>query len=660
VAARRLPETRLLALGSRARYEAYFRFPPDTDPQRLADRFRTPLSAERVTLRTVEDDQARLTDSLGRLGRYLGLVALVALLLGGLGVASAVHVFVKRKLDTIAVLRCLGASARKVMAVYLTQAVALGVLGSALGALIGVGVQLALPSLLRDMLPVDVVIAPSGRAIALGVGLGVWATVAFALLPLFGIRRVSPLVVLRRDFEAAPPSGRDRGRLVAGGLLAASIVGLAILQAGRIGVGLGFAAGIALALLVLWLGALALVRGLRRFFPRRLPYLLRQGLANLYRPANQTVTVVLALGFGAFLLGNILLAQQNLLRELRVGGGKERPNLAFFDIQPDQLEPVAQALRESGARPGEPVPIVPMRIESVKGVPTKTSLRKGGDAAAIRDRWALRREYRSSYRDQVTASERVVSGAFWKPGEARSDSPVPVSLEAGVARELNVDVGDAIVWDVQGHLVESRVTSLREVNWQRFEPNFFAVFPEGPLREAPQTFVVLGRLEDARERGLLQRRLAEGLPNVTSLDLSQIQTAIENLLERVGLAIRFMALFSLAAGGVVLLGAVGASRYQRVREGVLLRTLGATRAQVRRVLFAEYAALGLLSAVLASGLAILTSWALARFLFDQSFAVPALPLLALASSVVALTLVVGFWGGADVYRRTPAEVLRAD
>jgi putative ABC transport system permease protein len=237
---------------------------------------------------------------------------------------------------------------------------------------------------------------------------------------------------------------------------------------------------------------------------------------------------------------------------------------------------------------------------------------------------------------------------------------VPVSLDAGVARELGVTVGDLMVWDVQGLSVPSRVTSLREVNWQRFEPNFFAVFPEGPLDGAPQTFVVLSRIDDPKERGLLQRRLAEELPNVTSLDLSQIQQAIENLVDRVGLAIRFMALFSLAAGAIVLLGAVGASRYQRVREGVLLRTLGATRAQVRRVLFAEYAALGLLSGTLATGLALVTGWALLRFVFDQGFSVPVFPLVGLAAAVVGLTLLVGLWGSTDVYRRTPAEVLRAD
>ena len=525
---------------------------------------------------------------------------------------------------------------------------------------LGVGVQLLLPRVLRDLLPVDVVLAPSWRAIATGVGIGVWATLAFALLPLLSIRDVAPLAVLRRPFEDVTPKRRDRWRLAAALALVASVVALAVLQAGRVGPGLAFAGGIGAALLVLWLGALCLVRGLRRFFPTGLPYLLRQGLANLYRPANQTVTVVLALGFGAFLLGTLLMIQHNLLRELRVDGGPERPNLAFFDIQPDQREAVLAAVARAGAHPPPPTPIVPMRILSVKGVPTKMRLGAPGDAAKVRDRWALRREYRSSYRDAPKRSERVVKGSFWKPGEGQGASPTPVSLEVGLAREIGVEVGDEVVWDVQGLSLPSRVTSLREVDWARFEPNFFALFPEGPLDGAPQTYVVLSRIEVASERGRLQRRLAEALPNVTSLDLSDVQKAVEALVDRVALAIRFMAFFSLAAGAVVLLGAVGASRHQRVREGVLLRTLGATRAQIRRVLLAEYAALGLLAAALSTSLAALGGWALVRFTFDARFVLPALPLATLGLGVVALTLLVGLWGSADVYRRTPVEVLRAE
>jgi putative ABC transport system permease protein len=659
IAAKRLDETGLLTFGSRARYEAYLKLADSVDAQGLAERFRSPLSAERVTVRTVSDDQARLNETLSRLGRYLALVALIALLLGGLGVASAVHVFIKRKIETVAVLRCLGASSRRVLAVYLTQAAAIGLVGSVLGAVLGVAIQLVLPRVLGDFVPVDVRVTPSWSAIASGVGVGLWVTLVFSLLPLLAVRRISPLVVLRRPFEDATPSRRDPARLVAAVALAASVTAMAIVQADRLGTGLAFAAGIGTALAALWLASFVLVRGVRRSFPRRLPYLWRQGLANLYRPANQTVTVVVALGFGAFLLGTLLLLQTNLLADLRFTGDRARPNLAFFDIQPDQVEAIEKVIATAGFGASPAVPIVPMRLKTVKGESAAERLAAPGDARAVRDRWALRREYRSSYRDHPTDSERLVAGRWWTPEEARG-SHVPVSLEEGLARELRVGVGDEIVWDVQGVSVVSRVANLREVHWARFEPNFFAVFAGGLLDGAPRTFVTLIRVEDAVQRGRLQRRVAEAMPNVTSLDLAQVQQAVDGILARAALAIRFMALFSLAAGAVVLVGAVATSRYQRVREGVLLRTLGATRAQVRRVLFAEYASLGAMAASTALALSILGGWALVRFVFDSRFTLSLPALLGLSAGVVVLTLLVGFWGSADVYRRTPIEVLRAE
>jgi putative ABC transport system permease protein len=436
----------------------------------------------------------------------------------------------------------------------------------------------------------------------------------------------------------------------------------AVVQAGRIVPGLAFAAGIGLALLALWLAAFALMRAVRRFFPRRLPYLWRQGLANLYRPANQTRTVVLALGFGAFLLSTLLLVQHNLLRDLRVDGGTERPNLVFFDIQPGQREDVLARLRAEGCPARTIVPVVPMRIQSVKGKSVSRVLGEAGTAEASRERWAFRREYRSSHRDTPASSERIVAGRLWREGEWKTprDGPVPVALEDGVARELGVRVGDEIVWDVQGVPLASRVAALRDVDWARFEPNFFVIFPEGPLDEAPQTFVVLSRIDDAGRRARFQRAVVEAHPNLSTLDLAQVQQAVEGILDKVALAMRFMALFSLAAGTVVLVGAVAASRYQRVREAVLLRTLGATRPQLLRILFAEYASLGLLAAAAAMLLSAAAAWALVRFAFDSRFALPLPSLLALAAGVVALTIVVGLLGSIEVLRRPPLEVLRSE
>jgi putative ABC transport system permease protein len=241
---------------------------------------------------------------------------------------------------------------------------------------------------------------------------------------------------------------------------------------------------------------------------------------------------------------------------------------------------------------------------------------------------------------------------------AAAPAVVPVSVESGLARELGVRVGDEIVWDVQGLAVPSRVASLREVDWARFEPNFFVVFPPGALEAAPQTFVVLTRIADPAARGRFQRRLAERLPNVTTLDLSLVEAALERLVRQVVTAIRFMALFSLLTGGLVLVGAVSTSRFQRRREAVLLKTLGATRRQIVRIVVAEYLALGALAAVVGLGLALAAGWALARYVFATALAIPAAALLALGAGVVALTVLVGVLNSLEVARRTPLEALR--
>jgi putative ABC transport system permease protein len=270
--------------------------------------------------------------------------------------------------------------------------------------------------------------------------------------------------------------------------------------------------------------------------------------------------------------------------------------------------------------------------------------------------WVFRREYRSTYRDSVVGSERVVSGEWSRTRQ----SPPQISVERDLAADLGVSVGDEIVWDVQGVSIRTQVGSLREVEWARFEPNFFVVFPAGALEAAPQTYVTLTRVSDAAERGRFQRRLAERFGNVSTLDLTLLQQALEQLVERVVLAIRFMALFSLGVGALVLVGALATSRFQRILEGALLRTLGATRAQVFRVVLAEYFTLGLLASLVALFLASAAGWAVSRFVFDGTFRLPALTLSALMLLVVGVTVIIGLANSRDVVRRPPLEVLRQD
>jgi putative ABC transport system permease protein len=664
---RTVQATGLLGFGARAEYAAYVKLPAGADAIKLAGRFRKTLRPERVGIRTVEDDRNNLTETLDRLGSYLGLVALMALLLGGLGVASAVSVFIRRKLDSIAVLRCLGASSGQVFSVYLLQAAGMGLLGSIVGVLGGIVIQQALPFVLRDFLPVTVSSAPSIRAIGLGLLVGLWVSTIFALLPLLSVRRVPPLAALRRDVDPAP-ARRDPLTLPVLALLALSIVGLTLLQVGNWRTALWFSLGVGGAVAALWLTSLGLTRALRRWSPARWPYVWRQGLANLHRPANQTTTVVLALGFGAFLLATLYLVQHNLLRQLDLSGGKDRPNLVVLDIQPDQLAP-AESLFEAGHLSiMGPVPIVPMRISAINGRPV---LRTGDDSVEAdstaggapggtqrRAGWTVRREYRSTYRDTLVSSEKLVAGKWWAPG-ATVAAPYAISIEVGLASELNVTLGDTITWDVQGLPVITQITSMREVNWARFEPNFFVVFEPGVLEKAPQSALLLTRIDDPAARGLFQRRLVERFSNLTAVDISSVQAAVEKLVGQVTLAIRFMALFSLITGAVVLAGAVATSRYQRVREGALLRTLGGTRGQILRIVAAEYAALGLIAALAGLGLATVAAWALARWVFESPFGVPA-NIGVLGLLVVMGTALVGLLNSRDVVRRAPLEVLRAE
>ena len=504
IPARDLPATQLLGFGSRAEYEAFVRLPARVAPQAVAQRYRPVLAPERVRLRTVADDQRDMNEALSRLTGYLGLVGLIALLLGGIGVASAVVVFIRQRLDTIAVLRCLGATPGRVFGIYVLEAAAMGLGGSIAGAALGVLAQRLLPGLMAGLLPVQVEPVLSPRAVALGLGTGLWVALVFAAMPLLAVRRVPPLAALRRDVE--PDRRRlDPWRIAAAAALAATTVALAALQVGSWRQGAIFSGGVAVALLVLWGASWALIRAARRWLPGGWPYVWRQGLANLHRPSNQTVTVVLAIGFGAFLLGTLFLVQFNLLRTLRVTGGPERPNLVLFDIQPDQLQTVQQTLAADGYRALGPVPIVPMRIQSIKGRPVRQSLAdttRGTDGdEGPRSGWALRREYRSTYRDSLVTSERLVAGRWFSAGARETQ----ISVERDLARELGVGVGDEIVWDVQGVPLATRIASLREVDWARFEPNFFVVFAPGALEDAPQSLLTLTRVERAADRGALQR-----------------------------------------------------------------------------------------------------------------------------------------------------------
>lgn len=651
-----LDETGLLTFGSRAFFAAYLRFPDAPSVERFLNRYNELFEANRVGYDTVSEREEELTESLDLLARYLGLVGLVALILGGIGVASAVSVFVKDKLETVAVLRCVGATQRTVFAVYVLQAALMGLAGAAAGAGLGVLVQHALPTLLADFLPLEVEASLAWGPVAAGLAIGVWVAVLFALLPLLAVRDVTPLRALRREVEREP-SRRDPIRIAAYIALGASVLLLSLWQAPQRAAGLAFAGAIGVTTAVLGLMAWSLTRATRRLFPRRAPYVVRQGIANLFRPHNQTVAVTLAVGFGVFLLGTLAVVQQNLLDQIALDSSPERPNLVIFDIQEDQRAGVEQTFAARGLAVPAMTPIVPARIARVNG---RTAEEIRADTLGPRPaRWALRREYRNTYRDTLVQTERLVAGRWWGSGASgRGAAPPRISVEEGLAQELRVDIGDRITWDVQGVEIDTEIASLRHVNWARFEPNFFVVFEPGVLEDAPTSFVTLARVPGATARAELQRDLVIRYANLSAVDLTLLLQTVDTLLGSVALAIRFMALFSIASGGLVLFGAIATSRFQRLRESVLLKTLGARARQVIKILVTEYLALGALAGLTGAVLAGAAGWALVTFFFGVTFRLAIVPLLALAVAVIIATTAIGVLNSREVFRRAPLAVMR--
>lgn len=674
-----LEATGLLEFGSRVDHSAFVSLDQPEVIDGLISGHRELFRAERVRSETAAEQQRDISRALERLSSYLGLVGVFALLLGGIGVASAMSAYMAAKVDTIAVLRCLGATARQVLAIYLLQAMAMGLVGAMVGAGIGAAVQWILPVLARGLLPVDAVITLDGLSMLIGVGIGTATAVVFALLPLLAVRRVSPLGALRRRVDPIRTAGRDPARMLAFLAIGGGVVALLSMQVGSVGAGAGLAAGIAVTLLLLGVVASGIGVGVRRLPRGAFEYPIRQGLANLYRPGNQTRVVTVALGFGVFLLATLMLAQQALLSPLRPDIGVDRANLLFWDVQDDQVGGVEELLASRSIPVLQRAPIIPMRIAAVRGEPVgpvgapegdddgvqeedgggRGSGGRTGDGGEPRpERWAVRREYRSTYRDSSASAEVLTAGAWWRPGEGAEDGVYPISLERDIAGDLRVQLGDRIDWDVQGVRIATRVTSLRQVDWARFEPNFFAVFPEAALRDAPQTWVLLGHAGSEAQRTEIQREGVIRFPNVAVVDLTRIQEALDEVLGRVSAVIRFVAAFSILTGFVVLLGAVATSRLERIRESVLLRALGATRQQIRVILVTEYLCLGLLAAATGILLSLAGTWALARWFLDVEFAPTLAPLLIQGVAVAILAVLVGMWGSREVFQRTSLEAIR--
>ncbi len=654
----RLASTGLLTLGSIARYHANFRMPEREERDLFYDAQIEFLRANQLQYTTAAVRAQEMSTAVEDVSRYLGMMGLAALFLGGIGVASAINVYIREKVVTVAVLRCLGALQRTIFTAYLLQAAGLALIGSVLGVLLGMIVQRGLPLALTGLLPAGVTTEVSWPALGAGVALGVWVAVMFALGPLLEVRGISPLIALRHSFE--PPRRIDALRVGAFVLLAATLVGLTVLEAPSPDEGLGFAAALGGVAFALWAAAKVLIIATKRYFPHGMSYPVRQGVSNLFRPRNQTVSVTLALGFGSFVVGTVGLVEGSLTQAFSLEADQGGWNLLLFDVQSDQRAGVEGILGSRSSGSLQVTPMVPSRLLAINGTPVETLLEAPRNARP--QSWAMRREYRHTYRPELRDAEILVSGDWWDEApvddvdEARGVARI--SMEADLAESLRLQLGDYVTWDFSGVPVESRLTSTRSVDWARFETNFYVIFEPGSIEEAPQMAVILARVEGERERAELQRDLVVRFANVSVLDLSRLQQTIDDILQRANQGIRFLGVFSTVAGVFVLIGALATSRYQRMRESALLKTLGARKRVVFKVLTVEYAMLGSLATTAGLVLAIFAAWMMTYNIFEVPFRLDLVRIGGVWLWITAVTIVVGLIGSRGALSRPPLAVLR--
>lgn len=649
-----IEQTGLLQKGSRINYTLYLKYPEGFDNSVFTELIKPRLAKMDVRFDDVAERKDEVGDAYSDLTGFLNLTAFVALLLGCVGVASSVHVYMKEKVQSIAVLRCLGTDAKSVVAIYLIQISMMALVGSVIGSALGAVIQYFLPSLFQSFLPFEIDLALSWGSILQGIALGVITAILFALFPLINIRGISPLKALRASFES---EDKPRPPYVVYALIVVFIYAFSFIQLGEWLKALIFTGGLFAAFGLLALVAQGIIWLVRRFFPTKGSFILRQSLSNLYRPNNQTLVLVSSIGLGTALIITLLLTQQLLLNKVAFTSAPEsRPNMLLFDIQTNQLDSVKDVAKQLDMPIIADVPLVTMRLKTLNGVDVETL--RADTTSEIR-RWVLRHEYRVTYRDSLTDSETIIDGE-WRGQLKNPGDSVFVSLEEGVAKDMKVKIGDPLVFNVQGAMLTTYVGSIRKVDWQRVETNFLVVFPEGVLEGAPKFHVVLSRFKSPEQSAKFQQTLVRQFPNISIVDLNLILQTIDTVITKVSFVIRFMAFFSIITGLIVLIGSVIISKFQRMQESVLLRTLGASRKQILSINTLEYFLLGSLASLVGIFIAVLASSALAWFSFETVFAPEPLPLVIAYFSITVLTVIIGLSNSREVVRRPPLEVLRKE
>ncbi len=642
----------LLAFGSRARYELLLRMPSDAQAQRLARDIRGRYRGRFVSVRSFRSTEEDIGEDLARAEDYLSLVGFVVVVLGGVGVWSVTRVFLQQRLRSIAVLKCLGATNRQVLATYMLQSVLLGLTGSVMGVGLAWIALAAIPKRLVEATGAQAV-GLTWPAVLQGVAVGSLVSLLFALVPLMDVRRVRPLLLLREGTSDSRPRGVDWLKIAASAGLLVALAAVAVWQSGSIRAGLAVLVGLLALAGLLTLAGMGIVR-LVAPLARSRRFAVRHAVLSLRRPGNQTRVILMAVGLGAFFVLGVRLVQIGLLDAIRLQITEDSPDMFLVDVQPDQRDALLRTVVAAGARAPKLVPVLRARVTGVRG--QLVNLESYED---VRGRGSLAREYVITYRNTLEANETLLEGTLNPSNPSNLPS---VSIEKSLRDRFQLRVGDVMRFDVMGRVLEARVGSVRQVNWgQARNGGFMFVFEPRAFAGAPATYIgFMKGPSDTATRARVQRDVATALPNVSLIDAREIFQRAQTIVANVSLGVTIVGLVALLAGVLILAGAVAMTRFQRVYEAAIFRTLGATTRKLAGMLAFEYGLLGLFAGLIAAAGASVLAWALARKLLNIPWVASPGTTMTGVALTGALVLVVGVAASLEVLRQKPLSTLRSE
>lgn len=645
---RQLP---VFGLGSRVNYAWMFKVNGDRNLLAVEGQLNVAFAKTPISVTTYKRLEDRIGDALSVGEDYLSLIGFAIVVLGGIGVWSVTRVFIQQKLKTIAVLKCLGASAAQTVWTYVIQITALSLAGCVMGAgIAAVALELIPASTLESLRLESVHLTLS--AVAQGSAVGLLVSLLFAAVPLLEIRQVKPLLLMRAD--TAPTARRRNWRSVATFIfLAMAIALVAVWQAGSIKAGAIVTGGLAVAALLLHFASFGLVWAVRPLARSR-RFALRHAVVSIGRIGGQARVVLMAVGLGAFFVLGMRIVQNNLLHEFSPESGNSSPDLVLIDVQQDQATGLSAIAAAHAANPPKFVPMMRGRITGVNGKSLKLATVKDVQEHGS----GLAREFGLTYRDTLENNEKVVAGVF----TGTPSDVLEVSIEQNLQRNNGIEVGDEIRFDLAGREFAARVTSVRKVEWDNVaNGGFVFVFRPGAIEKVPHAFVTfITGLADPAQRAGFQRDLAADYPNVSAIDVREILKSVQDILSNVTLAVTVVGAVMLVSGVLILIGAVAMTKFQRLYDAAIYRTLGASTWRLASMVTIEYGLMGALSGLMGAIGAIALSYVVSRELFDIDWSVsPSLIALAIGGTT-ALVALVGLVSSLDVVFRKPLRTLRTE